>query len=92
MFRNVGSIILQRCPPVSGVEGSVDSHLRVLGERERWNVIVLLRMLSHLLPFVYQNAIDTCPFSSSEFSFTTHINSEPLNPFFSTALLELYAR
>ncbi|CAN7067984.1 unnamed protein product [Brassica rapa subsp. trilocularis] len=26
---------LQHCPPLSGVEGSLESHLRVLGERER---------------------------------------------------------
>ncbi|WZZ22258.1 hypothetical protein YC2023_123645 [Brassica napus] len=25
----------KHCPPLSGVEGSLESHLRVLGERER---------------------------------------------------------
>ncbi|KAE8703866.1 putative non-specific lipid-transfer protein AKCS9 [Hibiscus syriacus] len=54
----------QRCPPLSGVEGSVESHLLVLGEQERWNLDVLLRMLAELLPFVNQKAIETCPFSS----------------------------
>ncbi|MBA0758203.1 hypothetical protein Gotri_021221 [Gossypium trilobum] len=54
----------QRCPPLSGVEGSVESHLRVLGEQERWNLDVSLRMLAKLLPFIHQKAIETCPFSS----------------------------
>lgn len=72
----------QRCPPLSGVEGSVESHLRVLGERERWNVEVLLRMLAELLPFVHQKTIETCPFSSA---------SESTGTIFSTSLLELYA-
>ncbi|KAL9158443.1 hypothetical protein ABFS82_08G069300 [Erythranthe guttata] len=58
----VGSV--QRCPPLSGVEGSVESHLHVLGERERWNVDVLLRLLAALLSFVHQKAVETCPFSS----------------------------
>ncbi|XVF71570.1 hypothetical protein PTKIN_Ptkin12aG0048700 [Pterospermum kingtungense] len=72
----------QRCPPLSGVEGSVESHLRVLGERERWNLDVLLRMLAELLPYVHQKAIETCPFSSvSESNGTT----------FSSSILELYA-
>ncbi|KAJ4972514.1 hypothetical protein NE237_005688 [Protea cynaroides] len=78
----------QRCPPVSGVEGSVESHLRVLGERERWNVDVLLRMLKELLPFVHQKAIETCPFPSAMGHLAT---SEPGVSFFSTSLLELYA-
>uniref|UniRef100_A0ACD5VLQ2 Uncharacterized protein n=2 Tax=Avena sativa TaxID=4498 RepID=A0ACD5VLQ2_AVESA len=51
----------QRCPPISGVEGTIDSHLRVLGEHERWNIDVLLRMLTELLPFIHQKAIETCP-------------------------------
>jgi len=51
----------QRCPPISGVEGTIDSHLRVLGEHERWNIDVLLRMLIELLPFIHQKAIETCP-------------------------------
>ncbi|XP_068641158.1 uncharacterized protein [Aristolochia californica] len=74
----------QRCPPLSGVEGSVESHLRVLGERERWNIDVLLRMLTELLPFVHQKAIETCPFPST-------MSSEQAVPFFSTSVLELYA-
>lgn len=75
-------LILQRCPPLSGVEGSVESHLRVLGERERWNVDVLLRMLIELLPYVHQKAVETCPFSSVP---------ETMGKQFSTSLLELYA-
>lgn len=73
---------LKRCPPLSGVEGSVESHLRALGERERWNVDVLLKMLSELLPFVHQKAIETCPFSSVTQATGTMI---------STSVLELYA-
>ncbi|GMI68996.1 hypothetical protein like AT5G16210 [Hibiscus trionum] len=72
----------QRCPPLSGVEGSVESHLRVLGEQERWNLDVLLKMLSELLPFVHQKAIETCPFSSV---------SESNGTIFSSSVLELYA-
>ncbi|WOL17581.1 lisH domain and HEAT repeat-containing protein [Canna indica] len=77
----------QRCPPISGVEGSVDSHLRVLGERERWNIDVLLRMLKQLLPFVHKKAFETCPFNSSELPATTGEQ----NSFFSMSLLQLYA-
>lgn len=72
----------KRCPPLSGVEGSVESHLRALGERERWNVDVLLRMLSELLPFVHHKAIETSPFSSVTQTTGTMI---------STSVLELYA-
>lgn len=74
--------LVQRCPPLSGVEGSIESHLRVLGERERWNIDVLLRLLVELLPLVHQKAIDTCPFPSV---------SEASGQVFSTSLLELYA-
>ncbi|XP_027350526.1 RAB11-binding protein RELCH isoform X2 [Abrus precatorius] len=72
-----------RCPPLSGVEGSVESNLRVLGERERWNIDVLLRMLVELLCFVYQKVIETCPFLSI---------TETTQAVLSTALLESYAR
>ncbi|XP_010549912.1 PREDICTED: lisH domain and HEAT repeat-containing protein KIAA1468 homolog [Tarenaya hassleriana] len=72
----------QHCPPLSGVEGSVESHLRVLGERERWNIDVLLRMLMELLPVVHQKAIETCPLTSI-------IKSE--DTAFSVSLLERYA-
>ncbi|KAL5726561.1 hypothetical protein ACHQM5_009596 [Ranunculus cassubicifolius] len=78
----------QRCAPLSGVQGSVESQLRVLGERERWNVDVLLRMLTELLPSVHQKAIESCPFPSVTGSLKT---SEPGETFFSTSLLELYA-
>uniref|UniRef100_A0A1S2Z940 RAB11-binding protein RELCH homolog n=1 Tax=Cicer arietinum TaxID=3827 RepID=A0A1S2Z940_CICAR len=72
-----------RCSPLSGVEGSIDSHLRVLGERERWNVDVLLRMLVELLPLMHQKAIETCPFLST---------TETTPAAVSIPLLELYAR
>ncbi|KAJ9173040.1 hypothetical protein P3X46_016216 [Hevea brasiliensis] len=73
----------QRCPPLSGVEGSVESHLRVLGERERWSIDVFLRMLLELLPFVYQKAVEACPFSSA---------TESKDTLFSTSSLELYSK
>lgn len=73
---------VQRCPPLSGVEGSVEGHLHALGERERWNLDVLLRTLVELLPYVYQKAVETCPFSSV---------SESDGTMFSRSLLELYA-
>ncbi|CAI0451010.1 unnamed protein product [Linum tenue] len=72
----------QRCPPISGVEGSLESHLRVLGERERWNLDVLLRMLIELLPLIRQKATDTCPFPPV---------LESNDNTFSDALLDLYA-
>ncbi|RLN25257.1 hypothetical protein C2845_PM07G10940 [Panicum miliaceum] len=75
----------QRCPPISGVEGTIDSHLRVLGEQERWNIDVLLRMLTELLPFVHQKAIETCPFASVD-----PTSSTPEN-FFSASCLKLYS-
>ncbi|KAK7340929.1 hypothetical protein VNO77_21647 [Canavalia gladiata] len=71
------------CPPLSGVEGSVESNLRVLGERERWNIDVLLRMLVELLPLVHQKIIETCPLLST---------TESTQAVLSTALLESYAR
>ncbi|XP_057491573.1 LOW QUALITY PROTEIN: uncharacterized protein LOC130777300 [Actinidia eriantha] len=73
----------QRCPPLSGVEGSVESHLRVLGERERWNIDVLLRLLAELLPYVHKKAIETCPFPNQ---------AENAGTLFSTSMLEQYAR
>ena len=73
---------LQHCPPLSGVEGSLESHLRVLGERERWNIDVLLRMLMELLPAVHQKAMETCPFSSIPKSEESTV---------SVSLLETYA-
>lgn len=77
----------QRCPPLSGVEGSAESQLRVLGERERWNVDVLLRMLTELLPIICHRAIETCPFP--------HDISETSDKdvsFFSKSLIEIYGR
>ncbi|KAF9683958.1 hypothetical protein SADUNF_Sadunf04G0068000 [Salix dunnii] len=73
----------QHCPPLSGVEGSMESHLHVLGERERWNIDVLLRMLVELLSSVHQKAVETCPLSSAP---------ESKDMMFSTSMLETYAR
>ncbi|VAH60798.1 unnamed protein product [Triticum turgidum subsp. durum] len=69
----------QRCPSVSGVEGTIDSHLRVLGEQERWTIEVLLRMLTELLPFIHQKAIETCP------------SVDPSENYISESSLKLYA-
>ncbi|WJX70177.1 hypothetical protein P8452_54312 [Trifolium repens] len=73
----------QHCPPLSVVEGCIESHLHMLGERERWNIDVLLRMLVELLSLVHQKAIETCPFSST---------LETTQFVFSITSLELYAR
>ncbi|GMI66152.1 hypothetical protein like AT5G16210 [Hibiscus trionum] len=72
----------EHCPPLSGVEGAVEFHLRALGEQERWNLDVLLRILADLLPYVHQKAIETCPFSSV---------SESNGTIFSSSVLQLYA-
>lgn len=72
----------QRCQPLSGVEGSIESHLRALGERERWNIDVLLRLLTELFPFVHKKAIDTCPFP---------LVSDDERLVFSASVLEQYA-
>lgn len=72
----------ERCPPLSGVEGSIESHLHVLGERERWNIDVLLRLLAELLPYVHKKVVETCPFSSV---------SESSEICFTLSLLEQYA-
>ncbi|KAK1433234.1 hypothetical protein QVD17_10143 [Tagetes erecta] len=53
---------IECCPPLSGVEDSVESHFHVLGERERWTVDVLLRLLLELLPTIHQISIETCPY------------------------------
>uniref|UniRef100_J3L0G3 LisH domain-containing protein n=1 Tax=Oryza brachyantha TaxID=4533 RepID=J3L0G3_ORYBR len=75
----------QRCPPISGVEGTIDSHLRVLREQERWNIDVLLRMLTELLPFIHQKAIDTCPIADDPSTGSTP------ESYFSESCLKLYA-
>lgn len=79
----------KRCPPISGVEGSVDSHLRVLGEQERWSIDVLLRMMMELLPFIYQRCIDTCPIA---FATKSIPRLEQKDSFFSSSLLQSYAK
>ncbi|XP_017405551.1 uncharacterized protein LOC108319049 [Vigna angularis] len=73
----------QHCPPLSVMEGCIESHLHALGEIERWNIDVLLRMLEELTPFVYEKAIETCPFLSEV---------ESTQVVFSTTLLKLYSR
>eukprot|EP00897_Mesotaenium_endlicherianum_P010297 jgi/Mesen1/9296/ME000060S08737 len=97
LLRLIGTI--QRCPPASGVEGSPESHLRVLGEGERWNVDVLLRMLTDLLPEVRYAAIKTCPAQlaaggagagSGELS--SPRTSQVSELFFSDELLDRYSR
>ncbi|EPS69268.1 hypothetical protein M569_05497, partial [Genlisea aurea] len=73
---------VQQCPPMSGVDGSLESHLHVLAERERWNIDVLLRLLVELLSHVHRRAVETCPLTAS-------IAEEIL---FNESLLESYAR
>lgn len=86
MFSVVNLILcdtkMQHCPPLSGVEGSVESYFHVFGERERWNIDVLLRLLTEVLPSMHEKAVETCPFSSV---------SETSGTLFSTSVLELYA-
>lgn len=72
----------QRCPPLSGVEGSIESQLHVLGERERWHIDVLLRLHAELLPYVHKKVVETCPFSS---------DSDSTGISFTPSLLEQYA-
>ncbi|KAK9048949.1 hypothetical protein SSX86_032086 [Deinandra increscens subsp. villosa] len=73
---------IECCPPLSGVEDSVESHFHVLGERERWTVDVLLRLLLELLPVVHQISIETCPYPSL---------LDSIGSSFPTPLLEKYA-
>ena len=60
----------------------MESYLHVLGERERWNIDVLLRLLEELRPSVHEKAIETGPFPAIPETNETK---------FSTSLLELYA-
>ena len=76
-------VCFQCCPPLSGVEDSVESHFHVLGERERWTVDVLLRLLLELLPTVHQITIETCPYPSL---------SDPVGKSFPMPLLEKYSQ
>ncbi|GJN40239.1 hypothetical protein PR202_gb29424 [Eleusine coracana subsp. coracana] len=78
----------QRCPPISGVEGTIDSHLRVLGEQERWNIDVLLRMLTELLPFIHQKAIETCPFASVDPTSSTPESRQQLEEYLRKVLIQ----
>ncbi|XP_024525022.1 lisH domain and HEAT repeat-containing protein KIAA1468 homolog [Selaginella moellendorffii] len=70
--------IVQRCPPVSGVETSSDSQLRILREREGWNVEVLLRMLIQLVPDLRYACVHSCPFPISESDQTLAFSPENL--------------
>ncbi|BBM96804.1 hypothetical protein Mp_1g00840 [Marchantia polymorpha subsp. ruderalis] len=81
--RLLGSV--QRCPPLSGVQDSLEFQLRILGERERWVSDVLLRLLTQLLPEVRRVAIESCPFPDI-------FPEEEEEAFFSDELLGLYAR
>ncbi|KAH7433811.1 hypothetical protein KP509_07G087500 [Ceratopteris richardii] len=92
LLRVLSSHILssaQRCPPISGVEGSMEARLRVLGERERWNLDVLLRMLFDLLPEVVNLVKATCPFKNADLDKVTKADDDV---FFSDSLIEDYLR
>lgn len=78
----------QQCPPLSGVEGSMESRLRVLGERERWNLDVLLRMLTDLLPEVAKLVKTTCPYRDT----STDGGTVEEDSFFSESLIKDYLR
>ncbi|RWR72218.1 lisH domain-containing protein [Cinnamomum micranthum f. kanehirae] len=80
IWTNISSAV----PLFQELKISVDSHLRVLGERERWNIEVLLRMLTELFPFVHRKAIETCPFTSVA-------TSESGKFILSLSMLEMYA-
>ncbi|KAL8231137.1 hypothetical protein R6Q57_000915 [Mikania cordata] len=73
---------IECCPPLSGVENSVESHFHVLGERERWTVDVLLRLLLDLLPTVHRISIEICPYPPL---------LDSVGSSFPTSLLEKYA-
>ncbi|KAJ7523832.1 hypothetical protein O6H91_18G064200 [Diphasiastrum complanatum] len=51
----------QHCSPMSGVEGSVEAALRVLGEKERWHIGNLLQMLTEVLPEIHSAIILSSP-------------------------------
>ncbi|KAI5073490.1 hypothetical protein GOP47_0011503 [Adiantum capillus-veneris] len=92
MLRLLFSHILacvQRCPPVSGVEGSMEARLRVLGERERWNLDVLLRMLTDLMIEVVKLVKTTCPFRKASADRSSDVEDEL---FFSESLIKDYLR
>lgn len=58
---------MQRCTPASGVADSAEAQLRILGERQRWNLDTLLRLLrTHLLPEVRVAVVRGCPFPCSK--------------------------
>ena len=51
----------QKCPSLSSLDGSAEAHWKSLGDRERWNTDVLLRLLTELLTEVRHVAVKTCP-------------------------------
>ncbi|CAM6092972.1 unnamed protein product [Calypogeia fissa] len=85
LSRLLGSV--QRCPPVSPLQDSLEFQLRVLGERERWVADALLRALIALLPEVRRMASESCPFPDIFFE-----EEEELDAFYSEELLKLYLR
>lgn len=80
----------QRCPPVSGVEGSPEARLRTLGEKERWSVNVLLKMLSQLLPAIKSAAVDSFPFKDALNQTTTALSDDKYSVF-QEDVVKLYA-
>ncbi|KAF3635805.1 hypothetical protein FXO38_24469 [Capsicum annuum] len=85
----------QWCQPLLGVEGSIESHLRALGQREWWNIDVLLILLKELFPFVHKKVIDTCPFplvsDDERLVFSTSVLEHAYGLYCSTSVLEQYA-
>lgn len=67
----------------------MEARLRVLGERERWNLDVLLRMLTDLLSEVAELVKATCPYR--EKSSNTEVPREE-ESFFSDSLIKDYLR
>lgn len=85
---------VQQAPPASGVEGSPEANLRILGERQRWNVDVLLRMLTERLRDIRHAAIKTCPailIEGNEGDQSPESSEENGEMFFSQELLQRYA-
>jgi predicted GTPase len=64
----------------------LDARLRVLGERERWNLDVLLRLLIDLLPEVAKLVRATCPYQMN-FEEVGTSSEEKEESFFSESLI-----
>lgn len=67
----------------------MEARLRVLGERERWNLDILLRMLTDLLSEVAKLVKATCPYR--EKSSNAEAPREE-DSFFSESLIKDYLR